>query len=224
MSISPKRKWRSSENIALQYLEENGYKIIERNYKIKIDNIEVGEVDAIVEDSEGCKYAVEIKAGNIDVNGIRQAYVNAELLKMKPLIIAKGYADESAEKLAEQLGVKIILLSDVYLVESEELETVVYSAINRILQDVLDTLINNQSITPEELDFIEKLAYSKTIKDLAEKCNLGLNEVVWKIKRLENKGVLKSRGRGFQELRLQAQLVFLREKIRRVLYRIQYSQ
>jgi len=224
MSISPKRKWRSSENIALRYLEENGYKIVERNYKIKIDNIEVGEVDAIVEDSEGHKYAVEIKAGNIDVNGIRQAYVNAELLKMKPLIIAKGYADESAEKLADQLGVKVILLSDVYLVESEELETIVYSAINRILQDILDILVNDQSITLEELDFIEKLAYSKTIKDLAEKCNLGLNEVAWRIKRLENKGVLKSKGRGFQELRLQAQLIVLKEKIRRILYRILHSQ
>jgi predicted RecB family endonuclease len=217
MNISAKRKWRSSEEIALEYLEELGYKILDRNYKIKIEGVEVGEVDAIVENENGEKYAVEIKAGNIDVNGIRQAYVNAQLLGYKPLIVAKGYSDESAEKLAEELGVKIYLLSDRFIVDAEELETIVYSSIKRTLQEILDTLTQAPIPAPEERDFLEKLVESRTIKELAEKTRGDINEVARMIRRLQNRGILSRKTRNYTEIRFQAQLIILRERFRRFL-------
>ncbi len=214
MSISAKRRWRSSEDIALEYLEELGYKVLERNHKVKIDGVEVGEVDAIVEDSNGEKYAVEVKAGNIDVHGIRQIYVNAEILGYKPLVVAKGYADESAEKLAEELGVKVYTLSDRFIVDAEELETIVYASIRKTLQEILDTITYAPIPTPEERDFLEKIVESKTIKELAEKTNNTIGEVAKKIKRLQNKGIIGKKTRNYQEIRLHAQIILLREKFR----------
>lgn len=220
MNISAKRRWRSSEDIALEYLEELGYKILERNYKVKIDNVEVGEVDAIVEDNNGEKYAVEIKAGNIDVNGIRQIYVNAELLGYKPLVIAKGYADESAEKLAEELNVKIYTLSDRFIVDAEELETIIYTSIRKTLQEVLDILISAPIPAPEEKYFLEKIVESKTIKELAEKTNNTISEVARKIKRLQNKRIISRKTRNYQEIRLQAQIILFREKLRNIITKL----
>ncbi|MEM0380310.1 MAG: YraN family protein [Desulfurococcaceae archaeon] len=215
MSISAKRKWRSSEEIAIEFLEENGYRVIDRNTKVYVNNVEVGEVDAIVEDSNGNRYAVEIKAGTIDVNGIRQIYVNSQLLGYKPLVVAKGYADESAEKLAEKLGVITYLLSDRFITDAEELETIVYSSIRRLIEEILDTL-NKPYPSPDDLFFLEKIASSKTIQDLAEKTNRSINEVAEKIKELRDKGLIDPYIRNFQEIRLQAQLIVLRERFKSV--------
>ncbi|MEM4532972.1 MAG: YraN family protein [Desulfurococcaceae archaeon] len=215
MSISAKRKWRSSEEIAIEFLEENGYRVIDRNTKVFVNNVEVGEVDAIVEDSNGNRYAVEIKAGTIDVNGIRQIYVNSQLLGYKPLVVAKGYADESAEKLAEKLGVITYLLSDRFITDAEELETIVYSSIRRLIEEILDTL-NKPYPSPDDLFFLEKIASSKTIQDLAEKTNRSINEVAEKIKELRDKGLIDPYIRNFQEIRLQAQLIVLRERFKSV--------
>ena len=90
LTISSSRRWRSSERIALGFLEEMGYRIIETRKRIKIHGIEVSEIDAIVEDEDGNRYGVEIKAGRIDVTGIRQAYVNAIIASVKPMVIAKA--------------------------------------------------------------------------------------------------------------------------------------
>ncbi len=214
MNISAKRRWRSSEEIALQYLEQLGYHVLGRNIPVKIEGVEVGEVDAIVEDPSGEKYAVEIKAGNIDVNGIRQIYVNSQILGYKPLVIAKNYADESAEKLAEELGVKIYRLSDQFIVDAEELETIVYTAIKKTIEEILDSLTNPKKPSPEELMFLEKIVVSKTIKDLADNMNTSINDVIKKIKRLQNKGIIKKKIKNYQEIRLQAQIILLRERIR----------
>ncbi len=219
-SISAKRRWRSSEDIALEYLEELGYHVLDRNVKIKVEGVEVGEVDAIVEDGDGVKYAVEVKAGNIDVNGIRQILVNAELLGYKPLVVAKGYADESAEKLAEKLGVKVYVLSDRFIVDAEELETIVYTSIKKTLQEILDTLTQAPTPAPEDRDFLERIVESKTIRELADKTGSSINEVARKIKRLQNKGLISKKTKNYQEIRFQAQLIILREKFRSIIAKI----
>jgi predicted RecB family endonuclease len=221
MSLSAKRRWRSSEEIALEFLEEHGYKIIDTHVKIRIESVEVGEVDAIVEDERGNRYAVEIKAGRIDVSGIRQAYVNAQLLGLKPLIIAKGFSDDSAAALAEKLGVKVIQLSDYYLVEAEELETIVKATIRSILEDVLETIFTSKNPSPEDYEFLKIMASTKTIKDLADKLNMDINDVIRRIKRLQNKGVLGKRIKNYQELRFEAQLILIREEVRRIVTRFE---
>ncbi|OYT40522.1 MAG: recombinase RecB [Desulfurococcales archaeon ex4484_58] len=217
MNISAKRRWRSSEDIALQFLEKQGYRIIGRRVKVKVEGVEVGEVDAIVEDNEGNCYAVEVKAGNIDVQGIRQAYVNAEIINCKPMIIAKGYADESAETLARKLGVKTYLLSDYFIVNAEELETIIEASINKFIEKLLDTIANTKYPSPEELEILEKIATSKTIKELAEKLDENINNTARIIKKLQTKGLINKKSRNYQEIRLQAQLLVLREKVRRIL-------
>lgn len=220
MSLSAKRKWRSSEEIALQFLEQQGFKIIDKHVKVKIEGVEVSEIDAIVENEKGEKYAVEIKAGTIDVNGIRQAYVNAQLVGYKPLIVAKGFADDSAAALADKLGIKVYQLKDYYLVEAEELETLVKASINNIIQELLDILLTEKKLSPEEYDFLEEMATTKTIKELADKHNTTINDVARKIRRLQKKGVLSYKHKNYQYLRLEAQLLVLRENIRRIINKI----
>jgi len=220
MSISPKRKWRSSEEIALEYLEELGYRVLDRNYKIVVDGVELGEVDAIVEDSSGVKYAVEIKAGNVDVSGVRQAYVNAELLGYKPLVVAKGFADEAAEKLSEELGVKVHVLSDRFIVDPEELETIVYASIRRIVQEILDLIASAPTPNPDEMKLLEAIAVSKTVRDLAENLNTSVEEVAKRIKILQDRGLLVAKTKSFQEMRLQAQIILLREKLAAILRKL----
>ncbi|MEM4627646.1 MAG: hypothetical protein QXX37_05125, partial [Ignisphaera sp.] len=129
------RRWLSSERVAVSVLEELGYNVLEMRKKVVVNETVVGEVDAVVDDGTGQLFAVEIKAGKIDISGIRQAYVNSVILGMKPLVICKGFADDAAKELAEKLGVKIIQLSDIFLVESEELEI--------ILREVVEDAIAN---------------------------------------------------------------------------------
>ncbi|RLG82719.1 MAG: recombinase RecB [Thermoprotei archaeon] len=211
--VSAKRRWRSSERIALEFLESLGYKVIETRKKVKVNGIEIGEVDAIVVDEQGNKYAVEIKAGRIDVSGLRQAYVNAELLGLKPLVVAKGFADESAAALAERLGIKVIQLSDYFLVEAEELENIVREAIGSIIVDTINLLALSKPLTPEDKEFLEKLVSSITISDLASKTNLTINDVAKKIKFLQNKGIIPKSAKSFNMIRYYASISLLKQKL-----------
>jgi len=136
--LSARRRWVASEKIALGVLEELGYSIVETGKKIILNGVEVGEVDVVAVDSSNNKYAVEVKAGRIDVSGVRQAFVNAMILGAKPLVVCKGFADEAARELAEKLGVRVIQLSDVFLVESEEIYTIVREVIEETLTDYLE--------------------------------------------------------------------------------------
>ncbi len=214
VSPSPQRRWRSSERIALSVLEELGYRIIETNKKIRIEGVEVTEIDAIVEDENGEKYAVEVKAGRIDVSGLRQAYVNAVLAGCKPLVIAKGYADEAAEALARELGVKVILLSDYFLVEAEELELIVREALDDVLTETINTIVSTRHPSPEDLEFIEYLVSCETIVDVANRLGVSIKDVVKRIKQLQNKGVLPRSVKNYRRLRYYAALVLFREKLR----------
>uniref|UniRef100_A0A7C4JM56 Recombinase RecB n=1 Tax=Staphylothermus marinus TaxID=2280 RepID=A0A7C4JM56_STAMA len=217
MSISQKRKWRSSEEIAVKVLEKNGFRIIDRGAKIVINGIEVGEVDAIAEDSSGVRYAVEIKAGTIDINGIRQAYVNSQLLGYKPLIVAKGFADESAEILASNLGVKTLLLSDQFIIDAEELEVIVETAFWRIIENVLDMMFIERALEAEDEETLNAMVKSGTIKELAESLNCSIEEAVDRIRKLQDKNVLGRNTKNYQELRLQAKLILLNHKLNKLL-------
>jgi len=216
VNISSKRKWRSSELIALEYLEKKGFKIVETRKKIRIEGVEVGEVDAIIESQNGERYAVEIKAGSVDVTGIRQAYVNAVLLGMKPLVVAKGFADDSALALARELGVEVLELGNQYLVEAEELEVIVESAIQGLLRRVLDIVLSNEPVPPQELAVIENIAKSRDIKEFADSLKTSVENAVKHIKRLQGRRLLPEDTKSYSELRMYAQLILLREKLSRL--------
>ncbi len=214
LSISWRRRWRSSERIALRVLEELGYKVIETGKKIVIDGITISEVDAVAVDNDGNCYAVEVKAGSIDVTGIRQAYTNAQLVNCKPLIIGKGFSDEAAEKLAEKLGVKAYQLSDVFLVDAEELELIIRSSIESLVGDLLEAFISSEKLTSNDSRLLEKIAKSRSISELADSFGVSIKEAVKMINNLRERGVIPQRLRDYRSIRLYALLRLLGWKLR----------
>lgn len=212
MTISSSRRWRSSERIALGFLEELGYRIIETRRRIKIHGIEVSEIDAIVEDENGDRYGVEIKAGRIDVTGIRQAYVNAVIAGVKPMVVAKGFADDAAAALAEKLGVKVLQLSDYFLVETEELELLIRDAIDHLISDIISILIFSKPPSPDDIDFLRIIAREPTIMDASKALNKSIDDVIKRIRQLQNKGILPKGTKNYRLLKLYASLVVLKEE------------
>jgi len=217
LALSSRRRWRSSERIALGFLEEMGYRIIETRKRIKVHGIEVSEIDAIVEDEDGNRYGVEIKAGRIDVTGIRQAYVNAIIAGVKPMIIAKGFADDAAAALAEKLGVKVLQLSDYFLVEAEELELLIRDAIDHLISDTVSVLVSSKPPSPEELDFLKIIVREPTIMDASKALGRGIDDIIKKLRQLQNKGILPKGTRSYRLLKLYASLVLLKEELRHII-------
>lgn len=128
------------EDYAAELLSRLGYKVLGRRVKVVINGVEVGEVDIVAEDPGGVKYAVEVKSGKVDVNAIRQAYVNAKVLNAKPLIIARGFSNDSSRALADELGVSVINLEEAVVLTVDELKTVVENVIYEAIGDLINTV------------------------------------------------------------------------------------
>jgi predicted RecB family endonuclease len=121
-------------------------------YRIYRNGVEIGEVDILATDENGVTYAIEVKAGKVDITSIRQAYVNAKLIGARPLIIARGYADEGARELAKELGVEVILLPDYLFLSVDDLYTAFTNAFIRSLT-IIATVI--ASLQENEIEAIE---------------------------------------------------------------------
>lgn len=213
-SLSSRRRWVASEKIALGVLEEMGYRILEVGKKIELSGVEVGEVDVVVADSSGEIYAVEVKAGKIDVSGLRQAYVNSLLIGAKPMVICKGYADDAAKELAEKLGIKVIQLSDVFLIESEEVYTIVREVIEETLTDYLEIFYGfNPQIKQEYVEVLNAIYTSTTIEEAAEKLSLDVPTLAKKIDELKKHGVIPKWASKYSTVRRVAQILIHRRSI-----------
>lgn len=211
--MKPRVKGRVSEYVASRILEELGYKVLEHRRRLVIGGVEIGEIDLVAE-KEGTLYAVEVKAGAVDVGAVRNAYANASLLGMKPLIVARGYANESARAVAEKLGVEVVLLSDLYVSTVEELYKAVYEAAYSALADALVQLISCPSLGVEEKRILEALASSETFAEAAEKLGLEPSELARRIAELRSSEALRARGHGYTELRVSAALTLACLKLR----------
>jgi len=215
--LSGRRRWYASERIAFKLLEEMGYHVIETHKKIVIDDVEVGEVDAIALGPDNEYYAVEVKAGRLDVHGVRQVASNAMLLGMKPLAICKGFADDAARKVAEKLRVKVIELSDVFLVDAEELEEIVYGAALEAFSETLRILIDPSIKTPVTyLDYLKSIARSDNLHDAAARLNKDIKDLLPVLSWLRSLSPIARRG-GYRSIRLIASLVLLRLKLQGLL-------
>lgn len=169
--------------------------------------VNVAEVDAIAEDSSGTRYAVEIKAGRLDVSGVRQAYTNAKLLGLKPLVICKGFIDDAAKATADQLGVKVIELSDQFLVDSEELEIIVRESVENVIDDYITSLLSPlPELGNEEILILKALAENPTLADAAQSLNLELTQLLEKVSLLKRKGILP-RTRNYRAIRRRAKIL-----------------
>ncbi len=217
-----RQRWVASERVAFRILEERGYRILETHRRVVIDGVEVAEVDAVAEGSDGEIYAVEVKAGRLDVNGVRQAYVNALVLNAKPLVVCKGYADEAAEKLAEKLGVEVLALEDVFLVDAEELESLVYGAVVDASAEVLRILLDPSIRVPRDyFTALKALASSPTLLDAAKKLNTSVKELKPVLEYLRSTTQLARRG--WQGVRLAAALLSMRLRLEALLDRLESS-
>lgn len=214
MQLSSAQRWHSSERIAQRLLEEMGFTILEAHRKIVVNNVEVGEVDIIARDSEGNTYAVEVKAGKLDVTGLRQAYVNAILLGMKPLVVCKGFADNAARELADRLGVKVIQLSDVFLVENEELEIVVREAVEDAFSSFFELILEPPpALREDQKRIIETLAYTPSLHDAASRLDIPLETLLKSIDELRSRGVIPRWARRWSSIKRCAQVLTVKMQI-----------
>ncbi len=197
-----------AQELAERVLSSQGFDILERNKKIVIEGFEVGEVDLIVVDRvSGEEFAVEVKASSIDVSGVRQAYVNAMLLGMKPMVVARCFADEAAKVLAEKLGVKVILLNELFLVDPFELESIVEEAVEKALDTFLEIALSAHKLSEDELKILEAIATSETFVDAAKKVGVNVGRLASVLGKLREKiplGVGK-----YSSIRLRAKLALL---------------
>ncbi len=217
MGIGEKR-WTASEKIALRLLEEQGYIILETHKRIRIGGVEVAEIDALAKGPDGETYVVEVKAGRLDVTGVRQAYTNAVLLGARPLVVCKGYADESAKTLAEKLGVKVVKLEDIFLTDPEELEYVVETAIEEALHGVLRILLDPSiRLKPETYHVLKAIAEEDTIQDAAHRIGRSVEYVAQVLDELRRQGILPRKLRRYNTLRGIARLLIYRARLQSLL-------
>ena len=227
-----KVKGRSSERIARGILERLGYKILETNKKILVDDAEAFEVDILTLNPKGERCCVEVKAGSASVSDIRQVFADSQILKLKPLLVCKGFADEAAEVVARELDVEVIRLSEHYiLLEPEELEVIVRTAV----QSVLDSygfypLPAWREIGEEDLELMEKIARADNFTEAAESLDLSVEELGQKIGKLREKGVFPQRGQEFAALKRHSQQIIHRytlfnrlDEIEKLIKRIEES-
>ncbi|MEM0000395.1 MAG: restriction endonuclease [Desulfurococcaceae archaeon] len=212
--LSPRRKWIASEKIALGVLEELGYRVLEVGKKIELGGVEVGEIDVIVADSAGELYAVEVKAGKIDVSGIRQAYVNALLVGTRPMVVCKGFADDAAKELAERLGVRVIQLSDVFLVESEEIYTIVREVIEETLTDYLEVFYGySPQLKPEHFEILNAIYTSTTVDEAAGKLGVDVSVFAKRIEELKKQNIVPRWASKYNTVKRVAQILLHRQSI-----------
>jgi len=165
------------ENVVESLLESQGYRVLERRVKIKSKDVEVGEVDLVAVDDGGVLWAVEAKSGKVDVSGIRQAYVNSKLLNARPMVICRGFADDSAKELAERLGVKVLEIPDYVFLSVDELEHIVYTSILKAVDSIIFALDKAVEL-PEDL--IDALAECQSYACFCERVN-GCEDVVARV-------------------------------------------
>lgn len=212
--VSGSERWRSSERIATAVLEELGFRVLESHKRLEVYNTEVGEVDFIAEDGEGTKYAVEVKAGRLDVTGVRQAYVNAVLLGMKPMVVCKGFTDSAAEALAKELGVRVIKLSDIFLVEQEELEVLLREVVEQTLEDFFILLLSPvRELTSEQERVLEAIASTRSISDAASRLGLDVGELAKKIDALRSQGVIPRWASRYSSVKRVSELIMARRSL-----------
>lgn len=208
-----KVKGLSSERIAKRLLESRGFHVLSTKHVIKEGEEKVAEVDIVVEDSNGERYAVEVKAGKGDVNSIRQAYANAKLCGYKPMLICKGYADDAARKAALKLDVKVVELSEYYLLlEPEELESI----IKKCVEEVFEThgfLPYSAEVDKKDRELLKAISTAKNFDEAAERININRKELGKKIDDLTTRGILPKRFLSFRDLKRCSSSILVRSEI-----------
>jgi predicted RecB family endonuclease len=208
----PRVRGRSSERIAKGILEKLGYEILETNKTVTVDEAKAFEVDILAINSEREKCCAEVKAGQAGVSDVRQVFADSKLLGLKPILICKGFANEAAEAVARELQVRMIRLSEYYiLLEPEELEIIVRTAV----QDVLDEygfypLPPWEAIRDDDWKVMESIAGAESFQEAAQLLSLSVEELGQKIGTLRDHEVFPRREQDFADLKRYSQQLIQR--------------
>jgi predicted RecB family endonuclease len=208
-------RWRSSERIAARILEEAGFRVLEEHYRVMINGAEVGEIDLVAE-KEGQRYAVEVKAGRLDVGGARQVYVNARLIGAKPLVICKGFSDSAAEALAQELGVEVLRLSDLFVIDQEELEALMREVIEDVVEDLVSYLTSEVRPTEEDIRILRAIVETSDILEAAGKLGMDVGDLARTMEGLRSKGVLPRWAKKYSSVKRAAEIALARDRLRDV--------
>jgi predicted RecB family endonuclease len=197
------RKGLEAEDIAVSILEKLGYMVLEKRKPIVVGGVKIAEIDLIARDQGGEVLAVEVKSGKASVTDVRQVFSNAKLLKVKPLLICKGFSDASAASLASELGVRYILLPEYYLFTFEDFKEVSREIVYDLLTMYLS--LDLEEISSEEERIVEAIASSNSFSEASSKLNTSEEELG---KKISNTSVFRTGGKqGFNQLKLRALLV-----------------
>ncbi len=193
----------SSERIAKSILEKLGYRILETNKMVVLDDAKAFEVDIIAVDPEGEKYCVEVKAGKAGVSDVRQVFADSKILGLKPMLICKGFADKAAGAVSRELNVKTIKLSEHYiLLEPEELEVIIRSAVRDVLEEYgFHPFPSLEEISEEDWRVIKEISEANSFREAAQHLQLSVDKLGKKISDLRRKSIFPKRGQTFKDLK-----------------------
>ena len=163
----------------------------------------------VLASKDGQRYAVEVKSGRVDVGGIRQAYVNAVLMKAKPLVICRGFSDSNAEALAKELGVEVIELEDLVIADPEELRALIREESRRVLIEVLPSILGLKSVklSDDEIEVLRAIARSNSFLEASESLGMTADELGRKLKDMRLEGKIPRWVKGFDLLKEWASLL-----------------
>lgn len=199
-----------TEMLAFYILESLGFEIETYRYRVEREGVEVAEIDALAK-KDGETYAVEVKSGRISTTDVRQAYTNAKLIDAKPLVVARGFADKSAEVYARELGVEVLLLPDYFhFISTEELIATLEEAILNVFERLLGG--NFEDLSGEELEVLRAIAVSKNPEEAYKMLGKSFEEFSRIIGELRAKGFITETG-SFNRLKIQARLLLFLRKL-----------
>ncbi len=197
---------KSSLKVAKGILRNKGFEILAENKPIKIEGFQVSDVDLLAR-KDGELYAIEVKSGRLDIGGLRQAYVNALLLKAKPLVVCRGFSDPSAKALAEELDVEVMELEDLFVSDPQELRTLIREEVRSTLIEVLPSILRPPRLTEEDIVILKSLSESESFFDAAEKLKLTPEDLGRKLGKMRREGVIPRWTRDYSQVREWASMI-----------------
>jgi predicted RecB family endonuclease len=178
---------RASVEIAKRVLEKRGCTVIDECVRIRLNSLEVGEVDLLAKGPSDELLAVEVKAGGIGVSELKQLYVNALILNAKPVAVVRSASDE-AKALASRLGIELVELNDLLAVDEEELYSVVKSAVEDTLFELLTAL---PAVSDEQTArLLEAVVQSENLEQAARIMGIETGELEKRLRELRKSGLL----------------------------------
>ncbi len=214
-----KRRGLSAERIARRMLDSMGYAIVEANHELRSEGETIAEIDILAEKDDE-RYAVEVKAGRANLSSVRQAYANAQLAGMHPMLICKK-ADDAVMESAAQLDVAVVEFSEYHLLlEPEELEAIVKTCMEEVMEEY-GFLPYTVSLDDHGREVLHALATAGDFQRAAAQLDMSDDELGQELGRLSDRGVLPKRSLSFRDLKRCAGSILARQQMLERLDRIE---